>query len=81
MSLVQDLETFASSDALQDLLRLQGLGDAENLVARDWKDLALALDLREDEKIDNLSKRVTCINSVVAAEKAILGSAISNFEG
>ena len=44
---MQDLETFASSDALPDLLKLTGLGDADSLVVRDWKDLAVALDLRE----------------------------------
>ncbi len=47
LSLVQDLETFASSNALSDLLKLTGLGDTDMLVVRDWKSLALALDLRE----------------------------------
>ena len=52
-----------------------------SLVSRDWKDLSMALDLREDEKIDNLCKRSICINSVSASEKAIFGSVLSNFEG
>lgn len=105
LSLVQDLETFASSNALPDLLKLTGLGDTDLLVVRDWKVLANALDLREvngscrmyffiwsiyfnswlyylkDEKIENLSKRSICINSVIASEKAIFGAAMSNFEG
>jgi hypothetical protein len=55
LSLVQDLETFASSNALSDLLKLTGLGDTDLLVARDWKVLASALDLRE----------VTCFISMV----------------
>jgi len=44
---VQDLETFASSNALPDLLKLTGLGEADSLVIRDWRPLAVALDLRE----------------------------------
>lgn len=35
----------------------------------------------QDEKIDNLCKRSICINSVIASEKAIFGSALSNFDG
>ena len=52
-----------------------------SLVSRDWKDLSSALDLREDEKIDNICKRSICINSVSASEKAIFGSLLSNFDG
>jgi Golgi complex component 7 (COG7) len=35
----------------------------------------------QDEKIDNLCKRSICINSVIASEKAIFGSVLSNFDG
>ena len=34
LSLVQELETFASSNALNDLLKLAGLGDAERYMIR-----------------------------------------------
>ena len=42
---------------------------------------SLFLSILQDEKIDNLCKRTICINSVVASEKAIFGSIMSNFEG
>lgn len=50
LSLVQELETFASSDALPDLLSLTVGGQTSslsNLSARGWKDLKVTLDLKD----------------------------------
>ena len=45
LSLVQELESFAASDALPDLLLLPG--EADGFVLRGWKGLRAALDIRE----------------------------------
>eukprot|EP01041_Mallomonas_annulata_P008163 gene8163-16780_t len=58
LSLVQELEGFASSDALDDLLQLSG--ESELLVRRCWTSLRRALDLREDDGVDGLCKRHSC---------------------
>jgi hypothetical protein len=51
LSLVQELETFASSDALPDLLSLSGGGQTSSLLstlsARGWRDLKTTLDLKD----------------------------------
>ena len=39
--------------------------------------MKIALDIREDEGVDLLCKRVTCATAVVAAEKAMFGTQLS----
>ena len=51
LSLVQELETFASSDALGDLLSVSGEAQQLAVASKGWKSLKLALDLKEVQNI------------------------------
>jgi hypothetical protein len=91
LSLVQELETFASSDALPDLLCLTGDAQTVELAARGWRRLRALLDDAKDaaaaaaplvreadyEGVDQLCRRSTCAAAVVVAEKAMFGMQLS----
>ena len=83
LSLVQELEGFASSDALPDLWRMTGeaqtLSLLSSLSCRGWRQLTAALDLKEEEGVERLCARVTCAPTIVAAEKAMFGAQLSKF--
>lgn len=81
LSLVQELEAFASSDALSDLMSLSEPSHALTLLttlsARSWKNLRTALDLKEEEDVESLCKRSLCAAAVTAAEKGMFGTQLS----
>lgn len=79
LSLVQELENFASSDALQDLMYV--LGSSANLVSvtSGWKALKGALDL-SDETIDEICRRKSCFNLISAAERLMFGNIVTRLE-
>ena len=80
LSLVQELEAFASSDALSDLLSLSDphtLTLLTTLSARGWKKLSNALEIKEEESIESLCRRSTCATTVIAAEKVMFGVQLS----
>ena len=80
MSLVQELEAFASSDSLSDLLSLSDphtLTLLTTLSARGWKKLSNALEIKEEESIESLCRRSTCATTVIAAEKVMFGVQLS----
>ena len=79
LSLVQELETFASSDALPDLLCLTGDTNNLDLAVRRWRSLKVILDARHDsdEGWDQLCRRASCANAVVTAEKSLFGVQLS----
>jgi len=71
LSLLQELESFASSNTIENLIRLQD--DADSLVTKAWKPLRSLLELSDDESYRNLSKRSTCYLSIAKAEQAMYG--------
>lgn len=81
LSLVQELEAFASSDALPDLWRLTSEAQTQSLLsslsARGWRQLRVALDIKEEEGTERMCCRSTCATAVVAAEKAMFGTQLS----
>lgn len=81
LSLVQELETFATSGALEDLMQLTG--EAVPLSLRGWKGLKPVLDLNawDEESIESLCRRSSSRVAVLGVEKVIFGSDASNVEG
>jgi hypothetical protein len=86
LSLVQELETFASSDALPDLLCMMGDAQTVELAARGWRRLKGLLEDKDVlgggrevdfEGVDQLCRRSTCGAAVVAAEKLLFGMQLS----
>ena len=81
LSLVQELEVFATSDALPDLWRLTSESNTSALLStlscRGWRNLKAALDLKDEEAVERLCARVSCSAAVVAAEKGMFGAQLS----
>lgn len=89
LSLVQELETFASSDALPDLLCMTGDAQTGELAARGWRRIKPLLEEKEApsagsaareaeyEGTDQLCRRSSCGGAVIAAEKALFGMQLS----
>lgn len=81
LSLVQELEAFASSDALPDLWRLTGNTQTQSLLSslsvRGWRQLRVALDIKEEEGAERLCNRSSCVAAIVAAEKGMFGAQLS----
>lgn len=83
LSLVQELEAFASSDALPDLWRLTSESNTSALLCtlscRGWRNLKAALDLKEkdEEAVERLCARASCSAAVIAAEKGMFGAQLS----
>lgn len=79
LSLVQELEIFASSDALPDLLSLSGEAAQLALASRGWRLLKENLDISNDEAagMDMLCKRPSCLAAVSAVETAAFGATVS----
>ena len=81
LSLVQELEVFATSDALPDLWRLTSESNTSALLStlscRGWRYLKAALDLKDEEAVERLCARVSCSAAVVAAEKGMFGAQLS----
>ena len=83
LSLVQELELFASSDALPDLLHLSGEAQALAVASRGWRKMRITLDLRgeaQSDGIDNLCKRPSCSSAITVAEKVMFGTVMSKLE-
>ena len=80
LSLVQELELFASSDALPDLLHLSGEAPALAVASRGWRRMRTTLELREDDGIDSLCKRPACTAAITVAEKVMFGSVLSRLD-
>ena len=78
---MQELEAFASSDALPDLWRLTGDTQNQSLLSslsvRGWRQLRSALDIKEEEGTERLCNRSSCAVAVVAAEKGMFGAQLS----
>jgi hypothetical protein len=83
LSLVQELEVFATSDALPDLWRLTSESNTSALLStlscRGWRNMRLALDLKDkdEEAVERLCARASCSAAVVAAEKGMFGTQLS----
>lgn len=83
LSLVQELEVFATSDALPDLWRLTSESNTSALLStlscRGWRNLKAALDLKDkdEEAVERLCARISCSAAVVAAEKGMFGAQLS----
>jgi len=77
LSLVQELEAFASSNALPDLLLLKG--DAVNLPAQSagWAMVKGLLDGKEDS-LEALCKRSSCASLIPVVEGAVFGSPLTS---
>lgn len=80
LSLVQELELFASSDALSDLLHLSGEAQALAVASKGWKKMRITLELREEDGVDNLCKRPACSSAITVAEKVMFGSVFSKLD-
>jgi hypothetical protein len=81
LSLVQELEVFATSDALPDLWRLTSESNTNALLStlscRGWRNMKIALDLKDEEAVERLCARTSCSAAVVAAEKGMFGAQLS----
>ena len=64
LSLVQELETFASSDALPDLLCLAGEAQTQTLAVRGWRHLKTVLDVKEVRIVAKLIVELIFVNLV-----------------
>lgn len=80
LSLVQELELFASSDALPDLLHLSGEAPALAVASRGWRRMRTTLELREEDGIDSLCRRPACTAAITVAEKVMFGSVLSRLD-
>ena len=70
LSLVQELETFASTDALPDLLVLSDEAYSIAAASRGWMKLKQILNLKENDGIEQICKRSNCIAAISSAEKS-----------
>jgi hypothetical protein len=70
LSLVQELETFASTDALPDLLVLSDEAYSIAAASRGWMKLKQILNLKENDGIEQICKRSNCIAVISSAEKS-----------
>lgn len=70
LSLVQELETFASTDALPDLLVLSDEAYSIAAASRGWMKLKNFLNLKENDGMEQICKRSTCIAAISSAEKS-----------
>jgi hypothetical protein len=81
LSLVQELEVFATSDALPDLWRLTSESNTSALLStlscRGWRNMKTALDLKDEEAVERLCARAACSAAVVAVEKGMFGAQLS----
>ena len=70
LSLVQELETFASTDALPDLLVLSDEAYSIASASRGWMKLKQLLNLKDNDGVEQICKRSTCISAISSAEKS-----------
>jgi len=80
LSLVQELELFASSDALPDLLLMMGEAQSLAVSSKGWKNLRTLLEIREEDGVDNLCRRAPCASAIAVSEKVMFGSVLSRLD-
>lgn len=72
---VQDLDAFASSDALVDLLVLRGEASALCPSSCGWRALASKLDLKDDKALAQLASKALAAKGLQAYEREVLQTA------
>lgn len=80
LSLVDEIESFALSDALPDLLGLTGEAQSFAVSSRGWRQIKQQLDLREEEGIEQLCRRSTSTATISSVEKTIFGTSCFSME-
>eukprot|EP01038_Epipyxis_sp_PR26KG_P010065 gene10065-13525_t len=73
LSLVPELEAFASSDALPDLLMLRGEAHALIVRSRGWQQLKKLFDLKDDEIVEQICKRSSSSSVINILEVSLFG--------
>lgn len=72
LSWVQDLESFASSDALTDLVALRGEASALICQSAGWSQIRNQVEILDEKFLSQLTDRASCIKLLIAFERELV---------